>query len=185
MNRCHEIQSRLDDWLDAMLEPAEQERVAAHLQDCAACRKLFERHDTISENLQALGQIANQMAPRRSEAARPGRSWQRVGRVAAAVLIVGTIGMGAAWYRWTNRAERIVHVPAVPRQVGNLSDGRIGLEATTERREARIRLVKGDDRMAVRMPSKNPLVQIVWFYDPARPKVESPENEDEDASPSS
>ncbi len=74
MNRCHGIQSRLDDWLDAMLEPAEQERVAAHLQDCAACRKLFERHDTISENLQALGQIADQMAPERSEAARPARN---------------------------------------------------------------------------------------------------------------
>ena len=158
MNRCHEIQGRLDDWLDDRLEPAEQERVAAHLQDCAACRKLFERHNTISENLQALGRIADRVAATPQEAAPPQRRWQSVGRVAAAVLIVGTIGMGAAWYRWTSRAERIVHVPAVPRQVDNLEDGRVGPATTTERHEALIRLVKGDDRLAVRLPSKNPLV---------------------------
>lgn len=185
MNRCHDIQGQLNDWLDDLLESAEQERVARHLQECVACRGLFERHQAISEDLQALGQIADRMVVRPRDAAVPRRSWQKVGRIVAAVLIVGTIGMGAVWYRSVQRAELIVHVPEESRQVGNLGDGHIGQRTATGRRAALIQLVKGDDRLAVRLPSKNPRVQIVWIYDLIRPKVETPGHEDEDASPSS
>ena len=185
MNRCDEIQGRLDDWLDDLLEPAEQGRVAAHLQDCADCRRLFEQHNEISEDLQTLGQLVDRMTATPREVAQPRRRWQRIGRVAAAVLIVGTIGMGAVWYRSIRTTELTVRVPDAPRQDGNLDDGRMAPRVRTERSEALIHLVKGDDRLAVRLPSKNPRVQIVWFYDPARPKVESPEHEDEGVIPSS
>lgn len=185
MNGCHEIQGHLDDWLDGLLEPAEQQRVAAHLQDCAACRRLFERHQAISDGLQALGQLADRMAAPPREADRPARRWQRVGRVAAAVLIVGTIGAGAAWYRLAQRADSLVHAPGGPRQTGTIEGEHVGPSTIPEQREALIHLVKGDDRMVVRLPSKNPRVQIIWLYDQVRPTVENPEGMDVSTRPSS
>ena len=87
--------------------------------------------------------------------------------------------------RSTQVAQAQSQKPQAARPVLTLDDGRMAPRVRTERREALIHLVKGDDRLAVRLPSKNPRVQIVWFYDPARPKVESPEHEDEGVIPSS
>lgn len=185
MNRCHDIQGQLNDWLDDLLESAEQERVAAHLQDCPHCRSVFERHNAISEDLQTLGQLADRVTLTRREVARPQRRWQRIGRVAAAVLIVGTIGMSAVWYRRAQRTELAMHTPDKPQQTDNPIGEPIVPGTEGAAREALVRLAKGDDRLAVRLPSNNPRVHIIWFYEPVRPKVESPGNKHKDASPSS
>ena len=36
--RCDQSQSRLDEWLDNELNPADRAEVAAHLADCPKCR---------------------------------------------------------------------------------------------------------------------------------------------------
>lgn len=185
MNRCHEIKDRLDDWLDGLLEPAEQEGVAAHLQDCAACRRLFERRREIEEGVLRLGQAADRLASAPPVGKSVPLRWRSVLRIAAAVLVVVTTGFVALQYRHAGRP-----MPTPPgRSVlsGEARESRSLPKESPTANEApsEFSVTVDDSYMAVRLESSNPRIQIVWFYpmvQPAEPEGDDDEGDVDDVS---
>lgn len=52
---CEEVIERIFDWLDRELDPATQERVERHLQDCRDCFSRAEFEERLRQKIRAAG----------------------------------------------------------------------------------------------------------------------------------
>jgi len=185
MIRCDEIKRHLDDWLDDLLAPTEQHRVASHLQDCADCRRLFERHREITEQVWALGQAADRLAAAPAESRRAKPPWISVLRIAAAVLVVVTTGFVALQFRRAGGP-----IPAPLGRGGSSGEATAGRSLPKESfpvKEAPsdFSVTVDDSYMAVRLESSNPRIQIVWLYPMVQPAEPESGDDDGDANDTS
>lgn len=116
---CHELDQRLDDWLDGRLSPPEAGEVETHLAACAACRDDAQRLRRLLAEAAALPRSA---APSRD--LWPGIErriarqpfWSRLGwgqpaLIAAAGLAVVLIG-AAVWRHTSRGIVRTVEIPS-------------------------------------------------------------------------
>ena len=55
---CEQVETRLSDYLDGLLEPAERESFSAHVQQCAQCAPLVTGVSGLVQGLRALPSIA-------------------------------------------------------------------------------------------------------------------------------
>lgn len=121
---CHELDERLDDWLDGALAGAEREALEAHLASCAACREQAERLRQLLAHAAALPrsltpprdlwpEVALRIE-RASAWAGPLGSWRPLALAAAAAALVG---LGALlWSGSRPAAVRSVAMPSATAQ---------------------------------------------------------------------
>lgn len=103
---------RLERYLQGDVAAGERARVAAHLDECALCRRAFE--DMRDEVIQ--------LPPLPSLPARPAR-WRRAG-----LQLTAALGLAAAIALWLRPAEH-----ALPRARVPIKGGELGLELVRER----------------------------------------------------
>lgn len=123
---CAQLQQHLGDWLADRLPAAEEARLRAHLRQCSACRSyLWEREPAAAlgiclpqegfEDSRFVSEVLSGLRQRRAEqslAAKP--SW-KLGRAAAALLLVG-LAAAAFGHRarpWSGSPLRAQQRPAV------------------------------------------------------------------------
>ena len=102
---CEQIEARVSDYLDALLEPAEQQSFAAHVEQCAQCAPLVAGVSGLVSGLHGLAPIAEPprlvyaildktLGPRKSE-----KGWRAVlgwiRGIGAARFAYGTISVAA------------------------------------------------------------------------------------------
>ena len=169
MSRCEETRGRLDDWLDGLLDQVVQEHVARHLRECADCRRFFEQHRQIEQDVWRLGLAADRLASAPADGNRVKTHWRSVLRIAAAVLVVVTTGFIALQYRHAGHTT-----PSHPDR-GVLS-GKTPVNRSLRRMAppahaapSDFSVTVDDSYMAVRLESSNPRIQIVWLYPMAQP----------------
>jgi anti-sigma factor RsiW len=117
---CHELDERLDDWVDGALPAAAASEVEAHLRSCALCRERERRLRLVLAHAAALPRsltpprdlwpgIARRVARERSWSwAAPG--WSPMVLAAAATVVVG---LGAVlWNGPSPSRVRTVQIPA-------------------------------------------------------------------------
>ncbi len=102
MSTCESIQPDLIEHLYRKLDPAQDARVAIHLEDCASCQQLLSEFDQVRGSLDAL----EQDPPQVSSPARPAL----VPRSAAVVagLLVALIGTAAGFWVGRRQARSVV-----------------------------------------------------------------------------
>lgn len=165
MNICDEIRERFDDWLEDSLSDANRKTIEGHLKACDACRRFFNYHETLANDLMALGRAADRMAATRT-AAKP-VSRHKIGALQIAAVIVLFIVPGMIIKRvWFDRFGQ-------PTQVVS-NDPRERAEENSTLNPSEFQFSHDDNRLAVRMKSDNPRVHIVWLYD----TIPSPEEGD-------
>lgn len=117
---CHELDARLDDWVDGALPAAERRQVEAHLASCPSCRESERRLRQVLAHAAALPRSASPSRDLWPEVARrlererawlwPGaRWWNPVALAAAATVVVGTAAV-----LWTQRAPAPVRMVEIP-----------------------------------------------------------------------
>jgi anti-sigma factor RsiW len=116
---CHELDERLDDWVDGALAGAEAQAVEAHLASCELCRK---REQRLRQLLAHAAALPRSLAPPRdlwpgiAERIERGwswsglwTSWQPVAFAAAAAVILGVTAL-----LWTAPGPAAVRTVAMP-----------------------------------------------------------------------
>jgi len=124
---CHELDNRLDDYVDGALEGADARAVEAHLEGCAACR---EREQQLRRLLAHAAALPRSLAPPRdlwpgiAERIERGSwmssllaSWQPAALAAAAVV---AIGLGALLWSRASTGPATVRTVALPSPSGEL-----------------------------------------------------------------
>jgi hypothetical protein len=116
---CHELDARLDDWVDGALPAAERQQVEAHLASCPSCRESERRLRQVLAHAAALPRSASpsrdlwpDIARRlQRERAWAGiRWWNPVALAAAATVVVGTAAV--LWVERAPTPARMVEIPA-------------------------------------------------------------------------
>jgi anti-sigma factor RsiW len=115
---CHELDERLDDWVDGALAGAEAQAVASHLAGCAPCR---EREQQLRQLLAHAAALPRSIAPPRdlwpgiAERIERGSawsalwaSWHPIALAAAAVVL------GLAAFLWNDAGPTAVRTVAMP-----------------------------------------------------------------------
>ena len=117
---CHELDERLDDWVDGALSAAAASEVEAHLHSCALCRERERRLRHVLAHAAALPRsltpprdlwpgIARRVARERSWSWATG-GWSPMALAAAATVVVG---LGAVlWSGPSLSRVRTVQIPA-------------------------------------------------------------------------
>jgi predicted anti-sigma-YlaC factor YlaD len=116
---CHELDERLDDWLDGQLAASESEAVRSHLAGCPACRERERELRTLLAHAAALPRSLTpprDLWPGISERIERGsfwsallHSWHAPALAAAAAALVAV----AAWV-WTGAGPEAVRTVAMP-----------------------------------------------------------------------
>jgi len=117
---CHELDERLDDWVDGALPAGDASEVEAHLLSCALCR---ERERRLRQVLAHAASLPRSVAPPRdlwpgiARRVEHGRSWswravgfRPVVLAAAATVVIGLVA--ALWGGRTPAGVRTVEIPA-------------------------------------------------------------------------
>jgi hypothetical protein len=118
---CHELDARLDDWVDGTLEVAEGREVEAHLASCASCRESERRLRRLLAHAAALPRsvspsrdlwpdLAQRIERERAWSWAATQWWRPVTLAAAA-----TVAVAMAAVLWVHRAPapaRTVEIPA-------------------------------------------------------------------------
>jgi len=114
---CHELDERLDDWVDGALAGAEAQAVESHLAGCADCR---ERERQLRQLLAHAAALPRSLAPprdlwpgiaeriERGSAWSAWASWHTLGIAAAALVL------GLAAFLWNDAGPRAVRTVAMP-----------------------------------------------------------------------
>lgn len=116
---CHELDERLDDWLDGQLAAAEADAVRTHLAQCAACR---ERERELRNLLAHAASLPRSLTPPRdlwpgiAERIERGSGWSALfGWWQAPVLAAAAAALVAvAAYLWTGQGPEAVRTVAMP-----------------------------------------------------------------------
>ena len=116
---CHELDDRLDDWVDGALAGAEARAVEAHLASCELCR---EREQRLRQLLAHAAALPRSMAPPRdlwpgiAERIESGgfwsvlwTSWHPLALAAAAAVVIGL-----AAFLWNGSGPTAVRTVAMP-----------------------------------------------------------------------
>jgi len=116
---CHELDERLDDWLDGTLAQAAAREVESHLAGCASCRR---REQELRQLLAHAAALPRSLAPprdlwpgiaerveRRSAWAGLWSSWHPMALAAAAAVVAAL-----AAYLWSGSAPAAVRTVAMP-----------------------------------------------------------------------
>jgi Putative zinc-finger len=117
---CHELDARLDDWVDGSLPAAEMLEVEAHLASCPACRESERRLRQVLAHAAALPSSqspSRDLWPEIAERLARERAWAWVGttRGALALAAAATVLVGIGALLWVQRAPtpaRMVEIPA-------------------------------------------------------------------------
>jgi len=168
---CSDITSRISDYLDRTLDTDTRARVAAHLDQCEACRALLTDLDHIRSGARALGpmtppphlwleiagriRLEGQVAgPPVPVARRPllsrSETWQWIGLAAALLIVTAGVYVGA-------RPDPPMAPPTIVRADGNASDA-----PTVETVEDTLRRAEAEYEKAIAQ-----LEQILKSGDPA------------------
>lgn len=117
---CHELDARLDDWVDGTLPAAEARQVEAHLAFCPACRESERRLRQVLAHAAALPRSSSpsrDMWPGIAERLGRERAWWWAGVPGrgALALAAATVLVGIGAVLWVQRAPapaRLVEIPA-------------------------------------------------------------------------
>ncbi len=181
---CELTRSRLDDWLDDLLDPNVQAEVDEHLAKCPACAQFFDRHRGIEDDLLALAAAADRLADASAHPRVRGHTgWRKAVGIAAVVAILVTAGIVTVGSRGTGDNNRQV---AGPPPTGTDGAGLEEPRATQNQNPIEhsnvfaVATTGNDHRMAVEMESNNPRIHVVWFYNQVLPKETPGEVENND-----
>jgi len=98
--KCQEVRQQLSAWLDAELEEAEGAVLAAHLDECEACRREWQDLTALDEALGRLeAPVPSGLAEKVLARVRPPRRRQWVQSVALAACLVLGITLGGTMAR--------------------------------------------------------------------------------------
>lgn len=167
---CDRFRAQLDAWLDDELDAADRAELESHVDSCDACRAYFGRAAAVADRLSELGTVADAIAasagsiPER----RPSYS-QPIVRIAAAIVLLAVAGL--AWRAGLWRSERTASPTPIVRTDSDHQPPRLR-PSTTDVRE--IVVASDAPKLAVRMESGNPRIQIVMFYEPMRADTSPP-----------
>ena len=171
MTSCPDILSRLDAWLDNELPAVVREEVEHHLAVCHECRAQFQRAETLINDLSVLGDVAGRMAANQPivTVTRSLRPW----RIAAAILF--GVGMGfSSLVAWRNLKspdpQPIIVADAGPTQPSLV-------HPTIPEAASVFEVTDTQPELVLPIASRNPNVQIVWFYQPLSPSGDTPESQ--------
>jgi Putative zinc-finger len=126
---CHELDARLDDWMDGSLPAAEVLEVEAHLASCPACRESERRLRQVLAHAAALPRSqspARDLWPEIAERLARERKWSWAGTpLALAAAATVLVGIGALlWIQRAPTPARMVEIPvASPQLVTATTDG--------------------------------------------------------------
>jgi Putative zinc-finger len=128
---CHELDARLDDWVDGSLPAPEALEVEAHLASCPACRESERRLRQVLAHAAALLRSqspARDLWPEIAERLARERSWSWVGtpRGALALATAATVLLGMGALLWVQRAPtpaRMVEIPVASPELVTATDG--------------------------------------------------------------
>ena len=118
---CHELDARLDDWVDGTLPAAEAQQVEAHLASCPSCRESERRLRQVLAHAAALPRSSSpsrDLWPEIAERLGRERAWSWAGtpwRGPVALAAAATVLMGVGAVLWVKRAPtpaRMVEIPA-------------------------------------------------------------------------
>jgi anti-sigma factor RsiW len=136
MNTCHDIEPLLSELVDGALTPDEQRRVEAHLDTCAACRRIRRDLERVRRAARALApvpppdhvwlEVAGQVHPASgSRARRPTSAESRV-------AIRQWIGIAAMLMLVTAGAYFVMRAPEAPIPAGGNASGAGSVQAVTD-----------------------------------------------------
>jgi anti-sigma factor RsiW len=116
---CHELDSRLDDWVDGTLPQAEARLVEQHLGTCPACRA---REQELRQLLAHAAALPRSVAPPRDlwpgiaeQIERSAPWWSRWGVLQpVALAAAAAVALGVAAFLWDGRAPATVQTVAMP-----------------------------------------------------------------------
>jgi len=116
---CHELDERLDDWVDGALPAGAASEVEAHLLSCALCR---ERERRLRQLLAHAAALPRSVAPPRDLwpdiARRVARerswSWAPAGRSPFVLAAAATVAIGLATVFWSGQAPARVRTAQIP-----------------------------------------------------------------------
>ncbi len=155
MQTCNWIDSQIDDFLDDRLPPTAQHELEQHIAACSPCRATVLRQQALIADLAGLGAAADRVAggpAKMPEVRRSSAPW----RIAAAILVVAGLGYGLNAWRHRGGSVAQIEPSEQPTDIGR---GAPDLETPL------VVLGDGANRMAVRLPSSDPGIHIVWLYD--------------------
>lgn len=165
MDPCSEFQERFDDWLDDCLSATDRAAFEGHLKTCDACRRFFDYHDALANDLKALGRAADRMAATRTTARPVSRHKIGILQIAAVIVLFIVPGMiiKRVWFDRVGQPTQVVSND--PRERSEEKPDDPGDQSARPSDSSGFHFSHDDDRLAVRMKSDNPRVHIVWLYD--------------------
>jgi len=169
MDLCGEIRERFDDWLEDSLSDADRKTIEGHLKACDACRRFFDYHETLANDLMALGRAADRMAAGRTAAKPVSHDRIRPLQVAAIIALFIVPGMIIKRVLFDQVGQPTQVVSNDPRERAEERPDDPGDQSARPPDSSDFHFSHDDDRLAVRMKSDNPRVHIVWLYDTIPP----------------
>jgi anti-sigma factor RsiW len=159
--------TRLADFLDNDLPPAERDEFLAHLPDCPPCRDEVREHLAVREILTravaASKPAPQQLSARIERKINASRRRRAVALLAAAALLL--LGAGLTFW-WFPPREK----PAVPKPMVKLDSPRVVPEKNVEPKPPHIEVVFEKQKYLITVPVKtdNPNITMIWVYPAVR-----------------
>ena len=114
---CHELDERLDDWVDGALAGAEAQAVESHLVGCASCR---ERERQLRQLLAHAAALPRSLAPPRdlwpgiAERIERGSAWSALWTSWHPLALAAAVVLGLAALLWNDVGPTAVRTVAMP-----------------------------------------------------------------------
>lgn len=159
MQKCNDIRSQLDDWLDDAVSGERSTEIERHLAACDGCRAWFARHESLVADLSALAGAANRMVAEKPVAPSAKSRWVRVSRAAAIIALTAGIAWFTRGYFQADRKTLIVENAGITSQPGAIINS-----SALPADELPFRVEVDDAHFAVNVDSGDPAIHIVWVY---------------------